>query len=105
VTAKAIIILALAIAAGGLAWLRARINGVPVGLIRGNVLKTDFSDADVVFCCRMPDLLARLEKRFQALKPVSRIVCHRFGPPGWSPSETLVVPGRLMQDLVLLYRR
>jgi SAM-dependent methyltransferase len=89
----------------GLAWLRARMGGVPVRLIRGNVLKTDFSDADVVFCYLMPDLLARMDAGFQALKPGSRIVCHRFGLPGWSPGKIIVLPGRWLQDRVLLYRR
>lgn len=59
-----------------------------------DVLKADFSSADVVTAYLLPWLLARLGNSFlYDLKPGSRIVTHAFRLSGWQPdrSETIVV--------------
>ena len=74
-----------------LAWLRSKTWRSPLKLIRGNIIDIDFSDADVVFCYLMPELLAKMDGKLRALKPGTRIISHQFELVGWQPVAERVV--------------
>jgi SAM-dependent methyltransferase len=53
-----------------------------IRIIFGNFFKKDLSEADVVLCYLMPDVLTKLEKKFkQELRPGTRVVSNRFTFP------------------------
>jgi SAM-dependent methyltransferase len=64
-----------------LARLTVWIHGANVVLHCVNLKNYDFSDADVIFCYLVPDMLEMLAKRFDRLKPGSRIISRRFEIP------------------------
>lgn len=76
----------------------ARLAGVAgrVTFIQGDVLAADFSRASVVTVYLLPDLMGRLQPRFEALRPGTRVVSHAFRMAGWRPdrSETMRVSRR-----------
>lgn len=62
--------------------------------IQGDVLVSDFSNANVVTIYLLPDLMDRLQSRFvDQLAPGTRIVSHSFRMAGWRAdrSETMKV--------------
>jgi precorrin-6B methylase 2 len=62
-----------------------------VAFVQGDVLTADFSTASVVTVYLLPDLMGRLQPRFEELKPGTRVVSHAFRMAGWRPdrSETM----------------
>lgn len=58
-----------------------------VTIVEGDIYKTDFSDADVVFAYLQPDLLNGLIPQLRRMKPGSRIVTFDFGIDGAKPSR------------------
>ena len=67
-----------------------------VRFVQGDVLRADFSQANVVTAYLLPGMMDKLQSRFLAeLKPGTRIVSHAFRMTGWRPdaSQTLHVSG------------
>lgn len=57
-----------------------------VTIVQGDIYKTDFSDADVVFLYLQPELLRGLLPQLRRMKPGSRIVAFDFALDGVKPS-------------------
>lgn len=72
---------------------RARAAGVGgrTRFVRGDIFKTDFSDASVVTTFLLPSMNLRLRATFLAMKPGTRIVANTFGIGGWEPDETATI--------------
>jgi hypothetical protein len=56
--------------------------------IRGDIFKTDFSDATVVTTFLLPSMNLRLRPTFMAMAPGTRIIANSFGIEEWQPDET-----------------
>jgi cyclopropane fatty-acyl-phospholipid synthase-like methyltransferase len=57
-------------------------------VIKGDLLETDLSGADVVTIYLATDLNAKLRPRLERfLKPGSRVISHDYAVPGWKPSQ------------------
>ena len=54
-----------------------------------DIFETDLSRATVITMYLLPDFNAKLEPKFLALKPGTRIVSHDGGIGNWPPDETL----------------
>jgi hypothetical protein len=59
--------------------------------VRGDIFRTDFSDATVVTTFLLPSMNFRLRPTFLALKPGTRIVANTFGITDWEPDETVTI--------------
>ncbi len=59
--------------------------------VRGDIFKTDFSDATVVTTFLLPSMNLRLRPTFLAMKPGTRIVANTFAIADWQPDETAMV--------------
>lgn len=59
--------------------------------VRGDIFKTDFSDATVVTTFLLPSMNLRLRPTFLAMKPGTRIVANTFAIADWEPDETVSV--------------
>lgn len=59
--------------------------------VRGDIFKTDFSDATVVTTFLLPSMNLRLRPTFLAMKPGTRIVANTFGVGDWEPDETATI--------------
>ncbi len=59
--------------------------------VRGDVFKTDFSDATVVTTFLLPSMNLRLRPTFLAMKPGTRIVANTFAIGDWKPDETATI--------------
>jgi hypothetical protein len=59
--------------------------------VRGDIFKTDFSDANVVTAFLLPSMNLRLRPTFLAMKPGTRIVANTFGIADWEPDETVMI--------------
>ncbi|HEV3059806.1 MAG TPA: methyltransferase domain-containing protein, partial [Vicinamibacterales bacterium] len=59
--------------------------------VRGDIFKTDFSDATVVTTFLLPSMNLRLRPTFLAMKPGTRIVANTFAIADWQPDETATV--------------
>ena len=59
--------------------------------VRGDIFKTDFSDATVVTTFLLPSMNLRLRPTFLALKPGTRIVANTFAIGDWEPDETATI--------------
>jgi SAM-dependent methyltransferase len=72
------------------AWLRALFGGVihQVSIRRGDLLKADYRDADVVFLYLTPAFVERVRPHLERqLHPGARIVSLSFNLAGWRPSD------------------
>jgi hypothetical protein len=49
------------------------------------MFETDISQATVMALFLLPDNLRKLEPKFRALKPGTRLVLNTFGIPDWKP--------------------
>ena len=69
---------------------RAREAGVSdrVTFVEGDMFEADISKATVLALFLMPDNIRRLEPKFRALRPGTRIVVNTFGIPDWKPEVT-----------------
>jgi ubiquinone/menaquinone biosynthesis C-methylase UbiE len=56
--------------------------------VEGDMFAADISKATVLALFLMPDNLRRLEPKFRALRPGTRIVVNTFGIPEWKPEVT-----------------
>ena len=56
--------------------------------VEGDMYEADISQATVLALFLLPDNLRRLEPRFRALRPGTRIVVNTFGIPDWTPEAT-----------------
>jgi hypothetical protein len=59
--------------------------------VRGDIFKTDFSDATVVTTFLLPSMNLRLRPTFLAMKPGTRIVANTFAIAEWQPDESVAV--------------
>ncbi len=59
--------------------------------VRGDIFKTDFSDATVVTTFLLPSMNLRLRPTFLAMKPGTRIVANTFAIGEWEPDETATI--------------
>ena len=59
--------------------------------VRGDVFKTDFSDATVVTTFLLPSMNLRLQSTFLAMRPGTRIVANTFGIGDWTPDQTATI--------------
>ncbi len=55
---------------------------------QGDMYAADISKATVLALFLLPDNLRRLEPKFRALRPGTRIVVNSFGVPDWKPEVT-----------------
>jgi SAM-dependent methyltransferase len=72
------------------AWLRALFGGVirRVSIRRGDLLKADYRDADVVLLYLTPAFVERARPQLERqLRPGARIVSLSFDLAGWRPSD------------------
>ena len=71
-------------------------------VMRGDVLQTDFSGADVVTMYLETQLNAQLRPRLEKfLKPGARVVSHDYPVPGWKAARVEKVDGRVMHTIYL----
>jgi SAM-dependent methyltransferase len=61
--------------------------------VEGDMFTADLSKATALALFLLPDNLRRLDERFQALPPGTRIVVNTFGIAGWTPEETTQAEG------------
>jgi ubiquinone/menaquinone biosynthesis C-methylase UbiE len=61
--------------------------------VQGDMFEADISEATVLALFLLPDNLKRLEPKFRALKPGTRIVVNTFAIPGWEPEVTQRLEG------------
>ncbi len=59
--------------------------------MRGDIFKTDFSEATVVTTFLLPSMNLELRPRFLAMKPGTRIVANTFAIGEWQPDETATI--------------
>jgi SAM-dependent methyltransferase len=59
--------------------------------VRGDIFKTNFSDATVVTTFLLPSMNLRLRPTFLAMKPGTRIIANTFGIDEWLPDETVTI--------------
>lgn len=59
--------------------------------VRGDIFKTDFSDATVVTTFLLPSMNLRLRATFLAMKPGTRIVANTFGIADWEPEARVTI--------------
>jgi len=59
--------------------------------VRGDIFKTDFSDATVVTTFLLPSMNLQLLPRFLAMKPGTRIVANTFAIGDWAPDATATI--------------
>ena len=59
--------------------------------VRGDIFKTDFSDATVVTTFLLPSMNLRLRPTFLAMKPGTRIVANTFAIADWEPDESAAI--------------
>jgi len=71
-------------------------------VMQGDVLKTDFTGADVVTMYLETELNAKLRPRLEKfLKPGARVVSHDYPVPGWKAARVEQVEGRVMHTIYL----
>ena len=59
--------------------------------VEGDMYEADISKATVLALFLLPDNLRRLDPKFRALRPGTRIVVNTFGIPDWDPDVTEVI--------------
>jgi SAM-dependent methyltransferase len=59
--------------------------------VRGDIFKTDFSDATVVTTFLLPSMNLRLRPTFLAMNPGTRIVANTFAIADWQPDESVAI--------------
>ncbi|MEX1045334.1 MAG: methyltransferase domain-containing protein [Chthoniobacterales bacterium] len=65
---------------------RAGVEG-SVTIVEGDIFRTDFRDADVVFLYLQPELIRGLIPQLRQMKPGSRIIAFDFGIDGAKPAQ------------------
>jgi SAM-dependent methyltransferase len=59
--------------------------------VRGDIFKSNFSDATVVTTFLLPSMNLRLRPTFLAMKPGTRIVANTFAIADWQPDESVAI--------------
>ena len=59
--------------------------------VRGDIFKSDFSDATVITTFLLPSMNLRLRPTFLAMKPGTRIVANTFAIGEWQPDESAAI--------------
>lgn len=75
-----------------------------VTFVEGDMFEADISKATVLALFLLPDNLRRLEPKFRALRPGTRIVVNTFGIPDWTPEATEVLEDCTSWCTAMLYR-
>ncbi|NBC33966.1 MAG: SAM-dependent methyltransferase [Alphaproteobacteria bacterium] len=86
-------------------WLRARLTRRPNLVIRRrDFLEQPLGDAGLVFVYQYPDMVTRLEAKFEAeLSPGTPVVLNGCPLPGWAPQRTTEVNDLILSNL-FVYR-
>ena len=74
-------------------WAKLKIYFTKTGvdIFRQNFFKADLTKADVVFCYLFPEVMAKLETKFEKeLKPTSRVVSYAFKLPNKVADKTVI---------------
>lgn len=87
-----------------LARVTAWIQDADVALHCANLKTVDFSNADVIFCYLVPDVLEFLAGRFHELKPGSRIISRRFEIPGHEPVRRVTLRKGFGTEIIYVYQ-
>ncbi|MFA6594223.1 MAG: hypothetical protein WCT16_03095 [Candidatus Buchananbacteria bacterium] len=71
--------------------LRVKLLRADVKLKMQDFLKADLSQADVIFCYLFPEVMDKLENKFQKeLRPGARVVSYTFKLPNIQPAKTVL---------------
>lgn len=65
--------------------------GALTSFVRGDIFKSDFSDATVITTFLLPSMNLRLRPTFLAMKPGTRIVANTFAIGEWEPDESAAI--------------
>lgn len=85
-------------------FLRAKVLRVPINLRLQSAFTMDIRSADRVFLYLFPNIMERLEKKFdRELRPGTMVVCLTFPFPGRTPIDTKIVKGRFGPTKVFVY--
>jgi protein-L-isoaspartate O-methyltransferase len=77
-------------------------------IIHGDILKQNYSSANMIAVYLLPDSNLKLQPILEAqLKPGTRVVAHDFGIGGWTPTRTITIPddGEGRSHTLFLYIR
>jgi hypothetical protein len=70
-------------------------------MVRGNFLKHDISNANIVICYMLPKTLAKFQSKFdRELKAGSRVVSYAFKIGTWKPKKTIPRNGNISKILI-----
>lgn len=87
-----------------LAKLRQRFWGWKGKIIRGNSLKQDLSDADIVICYMLPKPLKKFQKKFdKELKKGTKIISYAFHIGDWKPKK--LIPKKNDISQIFIYKK
>lgn len=86
--------------------LKAKLSRQKVTIYREDFFKADLSNADVVFCYLYPEVMAKLEPKFEReLRPGSRVISLAFALPNRAPDKTVATGLEAVhQKKILVYR-
>ncbi|MFA6919354.1 MAG: hypothetical protein WC244_04600 [Patescibacteria group bacterium] len=76
-------------------YLWARLNvwlsGADVKIYFANFFQADLSKADMIYCYLFPEIMAKLEHKFQKeLKPGAKVVSYGFKMPNMTPDKVVI---------------
>ncbi len=77
-------------------------------IVHGDILKQNYSSANVITVYLLPDSNLKLQPILEAqLKPGTRVVAHDFGIGTWTPTKTITIPddGEGRSHTLFLYIR
>jgi len=86
-------------------WLLAQLNrffsGAKARIYRQNFFSADLSQADVVFCYLLPEVMQKLSPKFKAeLKKGARIISASFSLRDWEPKKVFPAEARAAKIFV-----
>ena len=85
--------------------LRILLSGLSIRFLCRDALKANFRDADVIFLYLIPEMMQKLETKFDAeLRPGTRVVSHAFQFHGKNPIEESKAAGWVREKKVYLYQ-
>lgn len=83
-----------------------KLAGVDVKVYRKNFFKVDLSSANVVFCYLFPEVMVKLEPKFQSeLKPGSKLISNSFKLPNKIPDQEIITNSKKPElGKILIYK-
>lgn len=85
--------------------LRILFSGQSIRFLCRDALKANFHDADVIFLYLMPDMMAKLQPKFDAeLRPGTRVISHAFQFHAKVPTAESRAPGWMREKKIYLYQ-